>query len=334
MKVTKIVIITLRILIASHEVENMEYEHFGYLLKELRTKYKMSREKLAQNICTPKQIYRIEKGESEPSIYLLHQLSIKFNLDLNEYYKMHFTSNTLVGLEGAKSISDAIHIGDLPLLNSLVLKYEKLKDFKKGENLQLIYYGKALCSALLNNDYNASLDYCIKGLCLECPAFTINVISKNMYSNIGISLLNCISQNYFALEQYHDGMKVLSEILTLLETFVVNSPYPMFKASLFSQRIYQVILHNLGIHLLEHGETKKALIYVEKGIDFSVKVYNLEYLPNLLLLKFKILYSEQEYKEAREYYNHIISLYKLTNQEAALSELENTDYPEIFEEKN
>jgi len=313
-----VAIILFRILIASHEVENMEYEHFGYLLQELRTKYKMSREKLAQNICTPKQIYRIEKGKSEPSIYLLHQLSIKFNLDLNEYYKVHFTSNTLIGLEGAKSISDAIHMGDLPLLNSLVLKYEKLEDFKKGENLQLIYYGKALCSALLNNDYNASL----------------NIISKNMYSNIGISLLNCISQNYFALEQYNDGIKVLNEILTLLENFVVNSPYPMFKASLFSQRIYQVILHNFGNHLFEHGETKKALNYVEKGIDFSVKVYNLEFLPNLLLLKFKILYSEKEYEEAREYYNHIISLYKLTNQEAALSELENTDYPEIFVEKN
>jgi transcriptional regulator with XRE-family HTH domain len=43
----------------------MEYEHFGILLQELRLKYNLSREKLAQGICTPKQIYRIEKGYSD-----------------------------------------------------------------------------------------------------------------------------------------------------------------------------------------------------------------------------------------------------------------------------
>ena len=125
------------------KVFKMEYEHFGILLQELRIKYNMSREKLAQNICTPKQIYRIEKGVSEPSIYILHQLSIKFNLDLNEYYKMHFTSNTLVGLEGINSISSAIEQENILLIKSMVNKYEKLEDFKKGENLQHIYYSKA-----------------------------------------------------------------------------------------------------------------------------------------------------------------------------------------------
>ncbi len=40
----------------------MNYEHFGVLLQELRMKYNMSREKLAENICTLKQLYRIEKG--------------------------------------------------------------------------------------------------------------------------------------------------------------------------------------------------------------------------------------------------------------------------------
>lgn len=54
----------------------MEYAHFGVLLKELRTKYNMSRESLAEGICTPKQIYRIEKGFSQPSIYMLNQLSM------------------------------------------------------------------------------------------------------------------------------------------------------------------------------------------------------------------------------------------------------------------
>ena len=94
----------------------MNYEHFGNLLQELRLKYNMSREKLAQNICTPKQIYRIEKGDSEPSIYLLHQLSIKFNLDLNEYYKNYFTFNTIIGLEGIREFCYRFALSDISFL--------------------------------------------------------------------------------------------------------------------------------------------------------------------------------------------------------------------------
>ena len=311
----------------------MEYEHFGYLLQELRTKYKMSREKLAQNICTPKQIYRIEKGVSEPSIYILHQLSIKFNLDLNEYYKMHFTSNTLVGLEGINSINSAIEQGDILLVKSMVNKYESLEDFKKNENLQHIYYGKALCSALLDNDYITSLDYCYKGIKIEYPDFDINTVAQNMYSNVGITLLNCISQNLFAMDEYDDGMKVLSGILTVLEDYVINSSLPLFQTSQFSKKVYQGILYNMGCHLFDHGEIKEAQNYIDKGIAYSLKEYNLRYLPGLLFMKFKIFYSEQNYTEAREYYNHSFILSKLTNNTTTLTDINNlnkTEYPEVF----
>ncbi len=314
----------------------MQYEHFGILLQELRMNYNMSREKLAENICTPKQLYRIEKGVSEPSIYLLHQLSLKFNLDLNEYYKMHFISNTLVGLEGVKSINAAIESGNNLLLKSTVEKYEKLDDFKKGENLQHIYYGKALCSALLDNDYNTSLEHCFKGIRIECPVFNIDKISESMYSNVGIALLNCISQNYFAVNQYNNGMKILTGLLTVLETYIIEPPYPLFQASQFSQKVYQAVLCNMGEHLFDHGEIKKALNYVENGIAFSLKVCNLRFLPDLFFIKFKILYFEQKYDEAREYYNRSVYLYKLTNKETTLAELENSSrivYPEIFKEQ-
>ncbi|WFR57036.1 helix-turn-helix transcriptional regulator [Anaerocolumna sp. AGMB13025] len=311
----------------------MKYEHFGNLLQELRVKYNMSREKLAQNICTPKQIYRIEKGYSEPSIYLLHQLSIKFNLDLNEYYKMHFTSNTIVGLEGIKSINAAIEHNDTPLIKSEVEKYEKLEDFKHGENLQHIYYGKALCSALLDEDYNTSSDFCYKALQIECPDFNIDTISENMYSNIGICILNCISQNFFALDQYDNGLKVLTGVLKMLETFIIDSPYPLFQATQFAQKMYQLILYSMAIHLFEHGEIEDSLTYTEKGISYSLKVYNMRRLPGLIFMKFKILYSLKDYDHAKEYYDHTLSLYKITDNKIAITNLENSakgDYPEIF----
>ena len=310
----------------------MEYEHFGILLQELRTKYNMSRDKLAQNICTPKQIYRIEKGISEPSIYILHQLSIKFNLDLNEYYKMHFTSNTIVGLEGINNINSAIEKGDFVLLKSIVKKYERLTDFKNGVNLQHIYYSKALCSALLDNDYITSLKYSYKGIKVESPDFDINKVSQNMYSNVGITLLNCISQNLFSMDEYNDGMKVLSGLLQVLETYFVDSSLPLFQTSQFAKKIYQGILYNMSCRLFENGDIINAQIYVDKGIAYSLKEYNMRHLPGLLYMKFRILYSGQNYKEAREYYDYSYLLTKLTNDPITRDDIDNlTDYPEIID---
>ncbi len=313
----------------------MNYEHFGEFLRELRLSRNMTREQLAQDICTPKQIYRIEKGVYEPSLYLINQLSIKFNMDLNEYFKMYFSNNTIVGLEGVQTINAALESGNLPLLKSLVDKYEKLEEFKKGGNLQHIYYGKALCSALLDNDYETSLDYCFKGIQIEYPEFSLNKIHKNTYSNVGIALLNCISQNYFAMNEFNNGMKVLFKLLHVLETYILTSPYPMFQASQFSKKIYQVVLCNISAALLDNGEIKNSLLYVDKGIQFSVKENNLRFLPDLLLMKFRILYKEQNYEEAREYYNRTIYLYKITNKTNEISDLENlakSDYPELFTE--
>jgi transcriptional regulator with XRE-family HTH domain len=311
----------------------MKYEHFGNSLQELRMNYNMSREKLAENICTPKQIYRIEKGESEPSISLLHQLSFKFNLDLNEYYKMYFTTNTIVGLEGVNAINAALEAGNTTLLRTIIEKYENLEEFKRGENLQHIYYCKALCSALSDTDYNTSLEYCYEGIKIECPEFNIIKITENMYSNVGIALINCMSQNYFALEQADNGMKVLTQILTVLESYAIDSIYPLFHHSQFSLKMYQVLLYNIGVQLFEYGEYKQALDYVEKGIAFSLKEQNIRHLPDLVFMKFKLLYHDQKYDEALEYYKQTLSLYKITNNESALNELEGlvkNDFPEIL----
>ncbi|BCJ92722.1 hypothetical protein acsn021_02910 [Anaerocolumna cellulosilytica] len=311
----------------------MHYEHFGMLLQELRKKHNMSREKLAENICTTKQIYRLEKGTSEPSIYLLHQLSIKFNMDLNEYYKMYFTKNTLVGLEGTKAINSAIESENLDLIKTLIEKYQGLEDFKQGHNLRHIYYGKALLSALSDKDYTTSLQYCFQGLLIECAAFQVDTIPDYTYSNTSLALINCTSQNYFAMDKQEEGMKVLQGLLAVLETHHIYPAYPMFQASPFAKKLYQTVLYNLSIHFFHHGDIKDSFLYVNKGIAFSTKEYSLKLLPELYEMKLKILYQEENFDEAKICYNHTLHLYKVTRKDvklAALVDLAKSDYPEVL----
>jgi len=311
----------------------MEYEHFGILLKELRLKHNMSREKLAENICTPKQIYRIEKGESEPSVHLLYQLSVIFDLDLNAYYKMHFIYITVTGLEGIRQINSALESGDMLLLESLILKYERLDEFHKSEPLQHIYYGKALYTALLYEDYNKSLTYCLKGIKIEFPTFCIDNINNRIYSNVGFTLLNCISQNYFALGKYFTGSKILFKLQNILETYYINSQYPIYLSTQFIIKLYQSIIYNISVHSYNNGDIYTALDYTDKGINFSLEENFIRLLPELLSLKAKLLYKQNQKKEAKELYNHAVHFYHIAGKDAMLIELEKeicTEFPELM----
>ncbi|MGN6715096.1 helix-turn-helix domain-containing protein [Anaerocolumna jejuensis] len=311
----------------------MSYEHFGVFLRELRESRNLTREQLAKDICTPKQIYRIEKGDFEPSLYLLNQLSIKFNMDLNEYFKMYFSVNTVIGFEGIQALNDAIAKKDTVLIKSLVEKYEKHKDFSKGENLQHICYAKAICAAY-ENSFTSSLNHCLKGIMIENPSFSLDTIIKSTYSNVGLSIISCMGLDYISLNRADIGVKVLFDLLYVLENYVLSSPYPMYQASQFSKKVYQNTLNNLSYQLLNEERYEKAEQLIEKGINFSIQENSLRFLPGLFFMKFKLLYKQGNYEKAKEIYEQMRCLYTITKQTKVLEEMDKSvdeDYPRIFQ---
>lgn len=314
--------------------EKMNYKHFGELLRELRESRTMTRERLAEGICTSKQIYRIEKGEYEPSLYLLNMLSIKFNMDLNGYFKMHFSNSSIVAYRGIEKLNAALEAGNLNLIRTLISQYKNHEDFLKGENLQHILYCKSLCSTLLDHDDSQALRYCTKGLVVENPAFSIDTIRENIYSNVGFSLLNCMSRNYMTLGDLHTSMKILEDMLYVIEHYILETPYAMYKSDGFAKKIYQNTLYNLSVQLYKIGNTQEALENVNKGIEFSLKEYNLRFLPELLTIKFRVLYSMEEYTEAKKYYHQAKNLLLLNRQEEKIKEIEElvvSEYPLLLQ---
>lgn len=310
----------------------MSYEHFGIFLRELREVRGLTREQLAKDICTPKQIYRIEKGEFEPSIYLLNQLSIKFNMDLNEYFKILFSANTVIGYEGIQIINNAIAVGDIELINSLVEKYEKHQDFERGANLQHILYCKAIF-AISEKNYTTSLKYCLKAIMVEDPSFTLDSIKKCTYSNVGLTIINCMSTNYMSIKREDIAKKILLDLLYVLENNILLAPYPMYQPNQFVKKFYQSILNNLSFMSINNMDYVNAEKFIEKGIDYSIQENYMRFLPSLLFMKFKLLYKLEQYEKAKDFYNQTICLYKITKQFRVLKDLESTmteNYPEIF----
>lgn len=97
---------------------------------------------------------------------------------------MYFTSHSISAMEGIRAINAAITLRNMQQLRTIIEKYEKHSDFRSGENIQYIYYGKALCAALLDKDYNTSLEYCFKRLRVESPSFEKGISHSIKENNI------------------------------------------------------------------------------------------------------------------------------------------------------
>ena len=300
----------------------MNFNHFGELLKHVRTLNNISIERLSEGICSTRQLIRIENGENNPSLFILHNLSIKLNMDLQEYYRIHFCSGSFLAQSYKNKYESLIVIQNYSELRELIEEMENIDEFHEGENLQYIFYGKAICSTYFDKDYAISNDYCFKGLTIEDPLFNLDTIKNKIYSNVGLTMINLIASNYNLLNEKDKSCKIFEDLSIILGNQIYNSPFPMYRSLDFQKKLYQSITHNLGLIFKNKKQYDKALSYINEGIELSLKENYMRFLPELLRQKSRLLFKMGDYMESLKSYEICLGLYKLARKAEAIKDLE------------
>lgn len=290
----------------------MNFNHFGEFLKYIRTLHNLSQEQLAEGVCCVRQLIRIENGDNNPSLPVLHELSNKLNVDLQEYYRVVTCTGSFFAHKFKDEFDNLLVIQDYNGLKQLVEEMGALDEFQEGENLQYIFYGKAICSTYLNVDFSLSNNYCYEGLSLEDLTFNLDTIRDKIYSNIGLTMINLMGYNYNKLNEKDKSCKIFEDLFIVLHNYISNAPFTMYRSLDFQKKLYQSTTHNLGIIFMNKKEYNKALDYINKGIDLSLKENYMRYLPELLRQKSKLLFKIGNYHESYETYQICRSFYKLS----------------------
>lgn len=293
----------------------MNNKSFGKLIKELRLKNSLSQSQLAEMVeCSEKEIRRIEQDKNTPSIYLLHQLSKVFNMDLNEYYKLAYQYRSFEAYDKFNKLNCAIQKSDINLIDDLISEYENTLDFAEGENLQLIYYGRALCLTIRDEDYNSSIQYCLSGIQVNYPTFSLSTLKLHAYSNTSYAIINTLGCNYLYLNQLPIAKELFLYLCDNIESYILNPTYSLFQSTEFHKKIYQLSLYNISNLCNDMQEYTNALHYAEKGIHFSLESNNIRFLADLFFIKFRSLYHLEQYDGLQKTYKHTIALYEITGQ--------------------
>ena len=300
----------------------MNYNHFGEVLKYIRISNNMTLEQLSDGICSVRQLSRIESGNNNPSVYVLHNLSKKLNIDLQEYYRVYFTSKSFLAYNIKSELSLLISKSNLDELKELLTKIEPMDEFQDGENRQYVLYGKAMCSTYFSKDYSQSNDYCFEGLSIEDSNFNIDLIQDKLYSNVGLTMINLIASNYNSLGEKEKSFSIIESLFKILDNFIFNTTFNMYQSLDFEKKLYQSTSYNLSVLYMNKLHFDKSMEYVEKGIRLSKDKNYVRFLPELLAQKSRLLFKMGLSDESYKLFNDCLSFYRIFREEKDIVKLE------------
>ena len=103
--------------------------YIGKVIKQFRTDLGMSQKELAEDICTEKYIYLIEKGDRTPTVDLVRDFSDKLGVNLFDYYQYLDCSDPIMAYKTINAFNKYRTTMDYDLLQKATHEALKLPDF-------------------------------------------------------------------------------------------------------------------------------------------------------------------------------------------------------------
>ncbi|MDH8677402.1 helix-turn-helix transcriptional regulator [Fusibacter bizertensis] len=269
--------------------------NLGTLIKKIRTDKQMSVKALAENICSEKFIYLIEKGERNPSVSVLSKIGYKLDLDLYEYLPYISCENP----DFAKKVIDQFEVFRF---NKELEKLYQLTNFVKDDpNFQTktwsgeIDFNFAIYELFKTHDYDSTFFFIKRGI--EKLDGKLDQFDKiELFSLPLTKLYNLLMLYYYNTQKNEKGDQLLAALY--------NEVHKKRKINAFKE-IYISIAINYFYSFIE----QKELIELEKALlefkAFQLKCNKLSriYITYFLLAKFYFIKGDNVAK------NHFIDLF-------------------------
>ncbi|MBO7078924.1 MAG: helix-turn-helix domain-containing protein [Bacilli bacterium] len=260
----------------------MDRETLGDIIRDLRKRKHMTQEQLAEGICSPVSISRIENGTQMPSSQVLDSLLSKLGTSTyqicNIYYK---TDKQILFEKNADEVAQLIKIGQIDEADT---KLEELKSQIDDNSINKQYYLLLQGSIMIyQNKISEDLILTLKNaLELTKPHFCYSDFRNMLLSVREANILSLILISYFRSDKIVDAIALGEELLSSMAKTDNHL------------KDYTMIRINVGINLTQCLEKecryKEALDKCRQIEEFSYKSSEHSLLPEILFIKAKQLY--------------------------------------------
>lgn len=285
----------------------MDRETLGDIIRNLRKRKHLTQEQLAEGICSPVSISRIENGSQMPSSTVLDALLSKLGSSTyqicNIYYK---TDKQLIFEKNADEIAKLIKEGKIEEANAkLKILKSQTEDSYNAINRQ--YYLLLRGSILIyQNKVDEELISSLKAaLELTKPHFCYADFRNVLLTVREANLLSLIMISYFESEKTLEAISLGEDLLECMS----KADNPL--------KDYIMLRINVGINLAQCLEKeqryKEALDICINIEEFSYKSSEHSLLPEILFIKAKQLYHLGDVSNSHKIVSSIVPYMDIIN---------------------
>ena len=258
----------------------MQNNSLGEILRSLRKQAGLSQEELADGICSPVSVSRIENGLQMPSGTVLEGLLNKLGAGTYQICNIYYKNEKQQAFEEkAEHVAKLISGGNLSeAKEQLILLADSAKESNTNEQLYLLLdasiklYEQTIPAEILETLKRA--------LALTKPSMNYSDFRNTLLSIHEANILNVIVVALIKLDRTIEAIHLGEELMTALKKH---------KSGL---KEYQVIKINLAFNLAQCMEIEKrykeALMYSELAEELSINSPEQMLLPEIEFIKAKV----------------------------------------------
>lgn len=240
-----------------------EVELCGDFIKRRREALGLSQEKLAEGICDPVSMSRIERGKVAPQKLIKEKLLQRVGMSGNDFIAVVHAENTEL-MKLAIEISICLSHTDGETAESLIEKMESLMKNPDQYDRQFLQYAKALA---LYDQYkiDAKTHHALQeeALYLTLPQIASENLTKWYFSSQESSIINTLS---YSCEKVGKAEEVTAFLSILLQQYE-NKPFPLMHYAAG----YELTARNLGNLLGNQGKYREAIEAADKAIRLGLQ---------------------------------------------------------------
>lgn len=258
----------------------MQNNSLGEIIRSLRKQAGLSQEELADGICSPVSVSRIENGTQMPSSSVLEALLSKLGTGTYQICDIYYKNEKQLAFEEtSEAVTKLIAAGNLPeAKKQLGLLEEHAKENEANKQLYMLLDASIrLYEQTSPEEILAMLKL---ALALTKPTFDYNDFRNILLTVREANILNAIVVVLYRLDNTLEAIHLGEELMTTLKKH---------KSGL---KEYQVIKINLAFNLAQCMEKEKrykeALMYSEFAENLSINSPEQMLLPEIEFIKAKV----------------------------------------------
>ncbi len=221
----------------------------------------MTQEALADGICSPVSVSRIENGNQMPSGKVLEQLLERLGTGTYQLCNVYYENECQASLHRTLEEIDAqVSAGDFVQARTALQQLSTQKtDSVNLQHIKMLYAAISMQDGTINEHIETEL---VNALRLTKPGIDLDDCRSELFSPTEVNLLVMLTTAKYMAGKNLEAIRIGEEIMFALDRN---------KSRLSDYKVFQINLaHNLSQIMQDEGRYQEALLYAKKAEELSI----------------------------------------------------------------